>query len=206
MRMYDIHLSAIIAKSTNRLLNPNRFCVDKFQKIYLYKWLPHSTQISTNYTTSIQLVLVLTSIQSYLLKGNRFTLCSCGPRVQGIGSQLSPYRSSLYCQTVKLCGTTGTVAKPQALKSILVFWFQHESCAIAISGFLTEWPSDVRTLISYPLRKGYEYRSCLQENRFPLPLPLPSRPCWDKDLLLLFKKTHFVCEKFIKLQTLASLR
>ena len=28
----DIHLSAIIAKSTNRLLNSNRFCVDKSKK------------------------------------------------------------------------------------------------------------------------------------------------------------------------------
>ena len=51
---------------------------------------------------------------------NRFTLCSGGPRVQGIGSQLSPCRSSLYCQTVKLCSTTGTVAKPQALNP---YWF-----------------------------------------------------------------------------------
>ena len=101
--------SAIIAKSTNRLLNPNRFCVDKFKKIYLYNWLP-GTQISTNYTTS-NTTTVLTSIQSYLLKGNRFTLCSGGPRVHGSGSQLSPYRSSLYCQTVKLCSTIGTIAE-----------------------------------------------------------------------------------------------
>ena len=98
-------------KIRNRLLNPNRFCVDKFQKIYLYNWLLDSTQISTNYTTSIQLVLVLTSIQSYLLKGSRFTLCSGGPRVHVSGSQLSPYRSSLYCQTVKLCSTIGTTAE-----------------------------------------------------------------------------------------------
>ena len=131
IRMYDIHLSAIIAKSTNRLLNPNRFCVDKFQKMYLYNWLP-GTQISTNYTTS-NTTSVLTSIQSYMLKGNRFTLCSGGPRVHGSGSQLSPYRSSLYCQTVKLCSTTGTVATPQALNP---YWFSDSSSKAAPSPFL----------------------------------------------------------------------
>ena len=173
MRMYDIHLSAIIAKSTNRLLNPNRFCVDKFQKIYLYNWLPDSTQVSTNYTTrlSIQLVLVLTSTQSYLLKGNRFTLCSGGPRVQGSGSRSSPYRSSLYCQPVNLCSTIGTVAEFQhaGLKSILVFWFQPDWAAPSPPfGFLTEWPNEVKTVTSCPLPKGSEYRTCLQANRFPL--------------------------------------
>ena len=96
-------------KINKSIIKTNRFCVDKFQKIYLYNWLP-GTQISTNYTTS-NTTSVLTSIQSYLLKGNRFTLCSGSPRVQGSGSQLSPYRSSLYCQTVKLCSTIGTIAE-----------------------------------------------------------------------------------------------
>ena len=75
---------------------------------------------------------------------NRFTLCSGGPRVQGIGSQLSPCRSSLYCQTVKLCSTTGTVAKPHIGFLIPARKLRH--CHFWILNWATEWSQNLNFL------------------------------------------------------------
>ena len=170
MRMYHIHLSTIIAKSTNRLLNPNRFCVDKFQKIYLYNWFPDSTQISTSYTTSIQLVLVLTSVQSYLLKGN---VLHSVPVVEGFKEAVPSWAPrGAACIARQLSSAVPLdLSMNSNTQALNPYWFSNSSQKAAPSppsGFLTQWPNKFRTLISCTLRKVSEYRTCFQTNRLPL--------------------------------------
>ena len=59
------------------------------------------------------------------------------------------------------------------------YWFSDSSQTAAPSppsGLLTQWSNEVKTSVSYPLRNGSEYRTCLQENRFPLDVLTLSLP------------------------------
>ena len=85
-----------------------------------------------------------------------FTLYSCAPRVEGSGSELNPYRSSLYCQPVKLCSTMHWNAC--WIRFVFVFWFQPDSSGIATFWILNSVLNEVRTLTCCTLRKVSEYR------------------------------------------------
>ena len=143
-----------------------------------------------------------------MLKGNRFTFCSGGPRVhgQGIGYQLSPCRSNLYCQRVKLSSTTGTVAKfyKARLKSILDFWFRLESGAIPTLWFLnsvTEWSQNLKSPSHCPAReKVLSIEPVCKQTGFCLMCwHWVSQPCRYSCLRKRKKDTGFHSEKMINL-------
>ena len=168
MRMYHTHLSTIIAKPTNRLLNSNRFFVDKSKNISLQlvaRQYTNKYYLHHLYTTSVLLIHNLTCWKAIVLPSvpvvqeSKEAVPGLAPT--GAACTANQLRSAVPLEQPLNSNT-------QALNP---YWFSDSSQTAASSphsGLLTQWPHEDKTLVSYPLRKGSEYRTCLQKIRFPL--------------------------------------
>ena len=155
-------------KINKSIIKPNRFCLDKFQK-YTFTT---GCQVHKLVLTTL-LVIQLVYLLVYNLTCWKEIALHSLPVVQEFREAVPSWApTGAACIARQLSSAVplepSLNSNTQALNP---YWFSDPSQKAEPSppsGFLTQWPNEVRTLISCTLRKVSEYRTCLQANRLPL--------------------------------------